>query len=113
MAEKPVLVIAAERVRADRLAHALAAIRRRHPSAKLFLLTSMRQAQGDHAQHLADEIWAESQIRGFFRLLALTRRISWAGVGTVYDLEQSGFSRFLWLSVWPRPHWLGSASLLS
>jgi len=109
--ETPVLVLADSRIGAAALADIFALLRQRHQNARLILLTSPALAAHLAPLSVADTIWSEGHIRGFSRLLALLRRISWEGVGTIYDLEQSGFSRILWLSVWPRPHWRTASDL--
>ena len=105
MAEKPVLVIALDAAKADLFTRQIALLRTRHKSAKLILLTSAELADRLEKPVPVDEIWPEGHMRGAFRLLALLRRISWAGVSDIYDLEQNRLTSFVRLSVWPRPRW--------
>jgi len=105
MAESPVLVIAIRNVQTQAFAAQSALLRARHANAKLILLTSPRVAEGVESGALCDEIWPEASVRGLWRLLALMRRMSWAGISDIYDLEQNAFTGLLRLSVWPRPHW--------
>ena len=105
MAEKLVLVIALDAAKADLFTPQITLLRARHKSAKLILLTSAELADRLEKPVPVDEIWPEGHLHGAFRLLALLRRISWAGVGDIYDLEQNGLTLLVRFSVWPRPHW--------
>ena len=112
MAERPVLVIVVNAVQADWIIAQLALLRARHQNAPFILLTSPQLAARLEQEAPAYDIWPEGTVRGVIRLLALLRRISWAGVSDIYDLEQNTFTRLVRLSVWPRPHWHKGAGLL-
>lgn len=102
----PVLAIVFEAAKGER---ALPALRRRHPGARLILLTKAGAAPRLAA--LADEVWPEGLPRGPARLLALMRRIAWARVAHVYALEAGLPLRLMRLCVWPRPQWHGPGAL--
>lgn len=96
----PVLVIVFEAAKGE---PALAALRRRHPGARLIVLTTAASAR--RLGPLADEVWPDGLPRGPARLLALMRRIAWARVAHVYALEAGLPLRLMRLCVWPRPQW--------
>lgn len=102
LVEGPVLAIVFEAAAGER---ALAALRRRHPTAKLIVLTTAASAR--RLGPLADEVWPDGLPRGPARLLALMRRIAWARVAHVYALERGLPLRLMRLCVWPRPQWHG------
>ncbi|MCF8470955.1 MAG: hypothetical protein K9G30_09245 [Parvibaculum sp.] len=81
----------------------LRAIRERHRSSRLILLTT--QDAGEDCRKWADETWHDGALKGAGGFLARARRLSWASPGHIYDLEGSRPTRLLRLCVWPRPHW--------
>lgn len=105
MAERPVLAILFDPGRAAFLAE----VRRRHAASPLILITT--PAAASRLAPLADEIWAEGLARGPARFLALVRRIAWARVAHIYDLEGSFPTRFMRFCVWPKPQWHGAREL--
>jgi len=81
----------------------LRAIKERHRSSRLILLTT--QDAGEDCRKWADETWADGAHRGASGFLARARRLSWASPSHIYDLEGSRPTRLLRLCVWPRPQW--------
>lgn len=106
LVEGPVLAIVFEAAKGE---PALAILRRRHPGARLIVLTTAGAACRLGA--LADEVWPEGLPRGAARFLALMRRIAWARVAHVYALERGLPLRLMRLCVWPRPQWHGLDAL--
>jgi hypothetical protein len=106
LAEGPVLAILFDAAPGEA---PLLAVRRRHPDARLILLTTAGAAP--RLAPFADEVWPEGVPRGPARFLALMRRIAWAGIVHIYDLEGRPATRFMRVCVWPRPHWHGRGAL--
>lgn len=51
------------------------------------------------------EVWRDGDRRGAGAFLARMRRLSWAGFGTVYDFDDTIFTKFMRICLWPRPKW--------
>lgn len=85
------------------------AVARLHPGSEVILLTTPGAAA--RLAGLSPTIWTDGAARGPVRLLALVRRISWAHIGHIYDLEMSPLTRFMRFCVWPMPQWHGPETL--
>ncbi len=85
------------------------AVARLHPGSEVILLTTPDAAP--RLAGLCTTIWTDGAARGPVRLLALVRRISWAHIGHIYDLEMSALTRFMRFCVWPMPQWHGPEAL--
>lgn len=79
----------------------LAALRARHPGARIVLLTTPVHAGAPGA----DEVWTDGRVRGTSGFLALVRRIAWSRFAAVYDLRPCGRSRIYRYLTRPRPPW--------
>ncbi len=107
---KPVLVILFDAAaHGETLRGIFDAIARRHPGSQVILLTTQEAAP--RLGGLASAIWTDGAARGPVRLLSLVRRISWAHIGHIYDLEMSALTRFMRFCVWPMPQWHGPEAL--
>lgn len=84
-------------------------IARRHPGAQVILLTTPEAAP--RFSGFGVTVWTDGSARGPVRFLALVRRISWAHIGHIYDLEMSALTRFMRFCVWPMPQWHGPEAL--
>jgi hypothetical protein len=84
-------------------------VARRHPGAEVILLTTPEAAP--RFSGLGVTVWTDGLARGPVRFLALVRRISWAHIGHIYDLEMSALTRFMRFCVWPMPQWHGPEAL--
>ncbi len=93
----------------------VAAIRAHHDAldetghAEITLLTTPPFEGLARASGYFDEIWTDGRARGFFALLSLVRRMSWAGFTRVYDLQTSSRSSLYFHLLWPRTEWSGIA----
>lgn len=101
--KQPVIAIWLGAGGGEAAADKLRAIKERHLSSRLILMTT--QDAGEDCRKWADETWRDGALKGAAGFLARARRLSWASPGHIYDLEGSGLTQALRLCVWPRPQW--------
>ena len=89
-------------------APALARIRAAHPEAEITVLTTPLYRDFLAASPYADKVETDGRPRGFRARMALLARLRRARYDRVYDLQNSGSSRFFLYGLWPfPPRWSG------